>query len=149
MKSDYFLNVELTSNLKFTQEDLKELKNSLELNDEFLNFCMLFANAAEINFSGHLEIYIEDHPFEADLLMEIENLVENLDSLIRGGWEGDSKIEWITELPPSTNYVWFKDGDQWNSLIKDHDRGFLGEEEEWNDEDDYPSYDDRDFNDDY
>ena len=97
MKSDYFLNVELTSNLKFTQEDLKELKNSLELNDEFLNFCMLFANAAEINFSGHLEIYIEDHPFESDLLMEIENLVENLDSLIRGGWEGDSKIEWITE----------------------------------------------------
>jgi len=148
MKSDYFLNVELTSNIKFTQSDLDELKNSLELNDEFLNFCSLFANAAEINFSGHLEIYIEDHPFEMDLLPEIESLIENLDDLINGGWEGDSKIEWITELPPSTTYVWFKDGEIWASLVKDHDRGFLGEEEEW-DDDDYPSYDDRDFNEDY
>lgn len=148
MKSDYFLNVELTSNRKFDKNSLVEFKNSIELNDEFLTFGNLFSKFSEINFSGHLEVYIEDHPFDTDLLPEVERLIEVLDSFIPGGWEGDSKIEWITELPPSTTYVWFKDGDEWSSLVKEHERGFLGEEEEW-DEDDYPTYDDRDFGDDY
>ena len=42
MKTDYFLNVELTSNKKFDKSDLEEFKNSVELNDDFLIFCELF-----------------------------------------------------------------------------------------------------------
>jgi len=147
MKTDYFLNVELTSNKKFDKSDLEEFKNSVELNDDFLIFCELFSKYAEINFSGHLEIYIEDYPFESDVLSDVKNFIEILDELIPEGWENDSKIEWVTELPPSAAYVWFKDGDSWESLINYHERGFL-DEDEW-DDDDYPSYDDRDFREDY
>jgi len=148
MKSDYFLNVELISKRRLTQKDLEEFRNSIELNDEFLSFCMLFSKHSEINFSGHLEVYIEDQPFETDLLLDVESIIDVIEDFIPGGWDDDSKVEWISELPPSTTYVWFKEGNSWKSLSREHERGFLGEDEEW-DDDDYPNYDDRDFSEDY
>jgi hypothetical protein len=147
MKSDYFLNVELISKRKLSHKDLEGFKNSMELNDEFLNFCILFSRHSEINFSSHLEVYIEDQPFETDLLLEVESIINSIEDFVAGGWDEDSKIEWVTELHPSMTYVWFKEGNTWKSLIRNNERIFLGERDEW--DDDYPTYDDRDFMDDY
>ena len=149
MKSNYFLNAELTSNRKFRESNLVDIKNSLDLNEDFLNFCMLFSESVSINFSGHLEIYIEDHPFETDLLIEVEDLILSIDSLIPGGWGSDSKVEWSTESMPGPTHVWFKDSDGWEVLVKDHDRGFLGEDEEWDEDHDSSYQDDPGFDDEW
>jgi len=145
MKSNYFLTIDLTSNKKFLREQIENIKSNLELNEDFLKFSTLFSTALDVNFNGFIEIYIEDQPFDNDILNEVEELIENIDSFIPGGWVSDSKIEWVSEIPDQT-YVWFKDGNAWSSIIKEHDRGFIGEEEEWNDDssDSYSSYDDYD-----
>lgn len=148
MKSNYLLSVDLTSARKFRKEQLSEIMASLELNEDFLEFCTLFSKNLEINFSGYIELYIEDQPFDIDILPEVEKLVEVIDSLILGGWSNDSKIEWVNEVPDET-YVWFKDDNQWSSVIKEHERGFIGEEEDWNsNSDDYTGYG-MGFDDDY
>jgi len=140
MKSNYLLSVDLTSAKKFRKEQISEIIASLELNEDFLEFCTLFSKNLEINFSGYVELYIEDQPFDVDILPEVEKLVKVVDSLILGGWSNDSKIEWVNEIPDET-YVWFKDDNEWSSVIKDHERGFIGEEEDWNsDSDDYSEY---------
>ncbi len=141
MKSNYFLTVDLTSNKKFLSDQIDEIKSNLELNEDFLKFCTIFAASIDVNFNGYVEIYIEDHPFDNDILSEVEDLIENLDSFIPGGWVSDSKIEWVSEIPDQT-YVWFKDGNAWSSVVKEHDRGFIGEEEEWDESssDSYDSY---------
>ena len=149
MKSNYLFSVDLTSAKKFRKEQLAEVKASLELNEDFLELCVLFSKNLDINFSGYLELYIEDQPFDSDILPEVEGLVEILDTLITGGWGSDSKIEWVNEIPDET-YVWFKEGDKWSSVIKDHERGFIGEEEDWDDNSDsYSSGYGSDFDDDY
>jgi len=148
MKSNYLLSVDLTSAKKFRKEQLSEIIASLELNEDFLEFCTLFSKNMEINFSGYAELYIEDQPFDVDILPEVEKLVKVVDSLILGGWSNDSKIEWVNGIPDET-YVWFKDDNEWSSVIKDHERGFIGEEEDWNsDSDDWGGYG-MSFDDDY
>jgi hypothetical protein len=149
MKSNYLFSVDLTSAKKFRKEQLAEVKASLELNEDFLELCVLFSKNLDINFSGYLELYIEDQPFDSDILPEVERLVEIIDTLIIGGWGSDSKIEWVNEIPDET-YVWFKEGGEWSSVIKDHDRGFIGEDEDWDDNSDsYSSGYESDFDDDY
>jgi hypothetical protein len=145
MKSNYFLTIDLTSNKKFLKDQIDEIKSNLELNEDFLKFSTLFSAALDVNFIGYVEIYIEDQPFDNDILSEVEEMIDNLDSFIPGGWASDSKVEWVSEIPDQT-YVWFKDGDDWSVVIKEHDRGFIGEEEEWDESssDSYSSYDDYD-----
>ena len=145
MKNNYFLTIDLTSSRKFLKDQIEDIKSSLELNEEFLKFSTMFSESLDLNFNGFVEIYIEDQEFDNDILSEVEDLVENIDSFIPGGWVSDSKIEWVSEIPGQT-YIWFKDGDVWSSIVKEHDRGFIGEEEEWDDDsnDAYSSYDDYD-----
>jgi hypothetical protein len=145
MKSNYFLTIDLTSSRKFLNDQVDDIKSDLELNEEFLKFSTLFSSALNVNFNGFIEIYIEDEAFDNDILNEVEDLIENVDSFIPGGWVSDSKIEWVSEIPDQT-YIWFKDGDKWSSVIKEHDRGFIGEDEEWDEdsEDSYSPYDDYD-----
>lgn len=130
MKSNYFLYLELISNQKFTKDDISILQNSIEANDDLAPFSDLLVESMDLNFNSHLEIYIEDYPFESDIVIDVENLVDSLDSLIPGGWANDSKIEWISESPNSS-IVWYKDGTKWKSVIKENERGFLDEEDDW------------------
>jgi hypothetical protein len=145
MKSNYFLTIDLTSSRKFLNDQIDDIKSNLELNEEFLKFSTLFSSALSVNFNGFIEIYIEDEAFDNDILNEVEELIGNVDSFIPGGWVSDSKIEWVSEIPDQT-YIWFKDGDKWSSVMKEHDRGFIGEDEEWDEdsEDSYSPYDDYD-----
>jgi len=134
MKSSYYLNVDLVSRRKFTNEDLGKIKNSLELNEDFFDLCSILAESISMNFSSHIEIYAEDIEFDSDKLNEIEEFVNILDSTILGGWGNDSKIEWTSEYP-NISYLWFKNNDTWDLVTKDHDRGVWGEGEEWDSKD--------------
>lgn len=148
MKSGYYLNVDLVSKKKFTQEDLEKIQSSLELNEDFFDICSILSGFISMNFSSHIEIYAEDIKFDTDKIAEIEDFIEILDSLVPGGWGNDSKIEWTSEYP-EISYFWFKNSDSWESVTKDHDRGIWREEEEWDEEDkgyDYPDYSDPEDN---
>lgn len=150
MKANYFFSVDLTSKRKFDYENFLEIKNSLELNEEFLELCTLLSSSIEFSFNRHLEIYIEDHPFESDIADDLKDFIEIIDELISGGWGDDSKLEWIIEVPEET-FIWYKENGTWKRVIKNHDRGVLGEEEEWNNhiDDDYQYGYDSDFDDSY
>ncbi len=130
MKSGYYLSLDLISKKKFPQEDLKKIENSIDSNEDFFDVCSILSGLLSMNFSNHVEIYSEDIEFETDKLGEIEDFIGVVDSLIPGGWDSDSKIEWSSDYP-DMSYVWFKNGDEWESVTKEHDRGTYGEEEDW------------------
>lgn len=139
MKPGYYLSVDLISKRKFPSEDLKKIENSLELNEDFFDICSILSGFITMNFSNHVEIYSDDIGFEADKLSEVEDFIEIVDSLIPGGWDNDSKIEWSSDYP-DISYVWFKNGDLWELVTKEHDRGIWGEEEEWDNNDKSSNY---------
>jgi hypothetical protein len=145
MKSNYLLTIELISKNKFTRGEIEGIKDILDLGVDNTPFRSIFNDSLSINFNSYLEVYAEDIIFDADVQDELGNLIENIDSIIPGGWENDSKIEWVSEYQ-RTSSVWYKDGQKWISVIKENDRGILGEDEEWNEDssDSYGSYDDYD-----
>jgi hypothetical protein len=133
MKSNYLLTIELISKNKFTRGEIEGIKDILDLGVDNTPFRSIFNDSLSINFNSYLEVYAEDIIFDADVQEELGNLIENIDSIIPGGWENDSKIEWVSEYQ-HTSSVWYKDGQKWISVIKENDRGILGEDEEWNEE---------------
>jgi hypothetical protein len=140
MKANYFFSADLTSKKKFDYENFLEIKGSLEMNEDFLDICSLLSGSIEFSFNRHIEIYIEDHAFDSDIIEDLENFMEIIDDLIPGGWSNDSKVEWTIEIPEET-HIWYKEDNVWKNAIRNHDRGILGEEEEWNNniDDDYTS----------
>jgi hypothetical protein len=135
MKSNYFLSVDLTSNKKFNKTTISEVKSELELNEDLLDLCILFSHNMDLNFGGYIELYIEDKEFDIDISSDIEDLILKIDSFVMGGWANDSKVEWMPESS-DVIYIWFKDDGKWIKVVKPHDRGFLGDDEEWDDHND-------------
>lgn len=144
MKSNFSLYIELISNQKFTKEDLANFKSSLENEPRIAAFSDVIAESSNLNFTGHIEVYVEDLPQETDLISDIEKAVVILDQIVVGGWANDSKIEWLSHAIDSS-FVWFKDEDQWKSVVKETER-FFDEEAEW---DEYGRYDDDNYSDRY
>lgn len=118
MKSNYSFNAELISSKEFTVQQLEKVKADLESEDRYSHFTQIFLDNLEINFSGHAEIYVEEYPFELDLSSDIESMVKDMDKVIPGGWSSDSKIEFISIMPPIT-YVWYKDNKGWKETSKE------------------------------
>lgn len=146
MKSNYLLTIELISKNKFTKGEIERIKDILDLGVDNTPFRSIFNDSLSINFNSYLEVYAEDIIFDADVQEELVNLIEGIDSIIPGGWENDSKIEWVSEYQ-HTSSVWYKDGQKWINVTKENDRGILGEDEEWNEELDDHGYG-SDFDDD-
>ena len=146
MKSNYLLTIELISKNKFTKGEIERIKDILDLGVDNTPFRSIFNDSLSINFNSYLEVYAEDIIFDADVQEELGNLIEGIDSIIPGGWENDSKIEWVSEYQ-HTSSVWYKDGQKWINVTKENDRGILGEDEEWNEELDDHGYG-SDFDDD-
>lgn len=146
MKSNYLLTIELISKNKFTKGEIERIKDILDLGVDNTPFRSIFNDSLSINFNSYLEVYAEDIIFDADVQEELGNLIESIDSIIPGGWENDSKVEWVSEYQ-HTSSVWYKDGQKWINVTKENDRGILGEDEEWNEELDDHGYG-SDFDDD-
>jgi hypothetical protein len=139
MKSNYLLTIELISKNKFTRGEIESIKDMLDLGVDNTPFRSIFNDSLSINFNSYLEVYAEDITFDADVFEELSDLIETIDSIIPGGWENDSKIEWVSEYQ-HTSSVWYKDGQKWISVTKKNDRGILGEDEEWNEDFDDHGY---------
>jgi len=151
MKSNYSFNAELISNRKFTKEELGLIKNEIEANEDFPHIYQIFAEVIEINFNGYIEIYIDSIPFDVDLSIDIEDMMKRIDSLIKGGWSNDSKVEFYS-IKPTFTYIWYKDGKEWKeSAMNTPKTDFFPEDDSWEDPDEdfytsnyYPDYDDED-----
>jgi hypothetical protein len=129
----YTLNVELVSNDKFSKEELADIKNLMESREDLIAFYSLFSESICINFSNHIEIYIEDFQIENDLQQEIGGMIKDLDSLIPGGLVNDSKIEWTSSISP-IRIIWYKDNDSWIEKISESESDFS--DDDWIDSDD-------------
>lgn len=127
---NHLLNAEIISNKKFTREELEEVKNRMEVSEDFLPLYSVFINSLDLNFSGHLELYIEDLEMEFDFQESISRMMEDLDEIVPGGLSNDSKIEW-TVGNTSINTVWYKDNNEWVERVSESDRDFLVDER-WN-----------------
>lgn len=127
MKSNYLLTIELISKNKFTSEEIERIKDMLDLGVDNTPFRSIFNDSLSINFNSYLEVYAEDIEFDVVLLDELTDLINVIDSIIPGGWENDSKIEWVSEYQ-HTSSVWYKDGQGWVNVTKENDRGLLGED---------------------
>lgn len=125
MKSNYFLYVELVSSSKFPKSGIDELQSKLDSDDHFLPFSDAFNSSIDHNFNNHIEIYVEDFPFEIDLYEEIEKIIKIIEDMVPGGWANDSKIEWISESPKSTT-VWYKDSNEWKKVMRSNGRDPAG-----------------------
>jgi hypothetical protein len=146
----YILNVELISNNKFKKEELEGIKELLESREEYIAFYILFSEAIQINFSNHIEIYLEDRLIENDIQQDIEKMLEDLDLIIPGGLVNDSKIEWSSTSSISPiNIIYYKDNNEWIEKISESEMDFFNAE--WIDEDEIDPYEGRmsnDFDDD-
>ena len=88
-----------------------------------------------INFSNHIEIYLEDRLIENDIQQDIEKMLEDLDSIIPGGLVNDSKIEWTSTSSISPiNIIYYKDNNEWVEKISESEMDFFNDE--WVDDDD-------------
>lgn len=135
------LNAELISRNKFSQDDLNLLKEKMESREDFIIFYSIFMEVMELNFSGYLEIYLEDVDVESDLQDSIVKMLLDLDDIIPGSLSNDSKIEWISSQHISN--VWYKDNNIWCEKTTDNtDRDFF--DDEW--PGDYDSFNDLDDN---
>jgi len=105
------LNVELISNKKLDKSDLEVIKERMESKEDFILLYSFFIEVMELNFSGYMEIYLEDVEIEQDLQESISKMIYDLDEIVPDGLSNDSKIEWISQHHISN--VWYKDNNIW------------------------------------
>jgi hypothetical protein len=121
---NHVLNAELISNKKFNSEEIKNLKEQMDLNEDYIVLYGIFMESMGNDFNGCLEIYVEDVELENDLLETIERMLKNLDELIPGGLSNDSKLEWSSGIP-LMNTVWYKDNNNWIERASESEREFF------------------------
>lgn len=151
MKINYLLNLEIVSNNKFTNQELVHFKSEFESHEDLIVFSEFIQNSLNLNFSDHLEFYIENAKFDSDLSEEFFKAIKILERLIPGGCSSDSKMEWESENPNQIT-LWYKDGNYWKTQINKvyesyRDYESEGEESDWtnselDDSDDFYSYED-------
>jgi hypothetical protein len=146
MKSNYSFTAELISNKKFTESQLNDIKNEIETREDLAQLHSVFLRYIEINFSGHIEIYVEDFGFDIDLSSDIEIMVSEIDGIIPGGWSNDSKIEFYIEFP-ATNLVWYKEDMKWNFTSSNSPKSDFFASDGWEEpeKDDFYLYDSPDY----
>jgi hypothetical protein len=150
MKYNYSFNCDLSSNNKFTEDELESIRSNIESKLSFSELYIILGDSIKLNENGVLEIYLEDFKFDSDLSIEIEELCKEMDDLIPEGWFKDSTIEFNSIHPP-IKYLWYKDDNKWRNSVKNLERDDFFSNPPWKEDeyinDDYETYDN--YSDDY
>lgn len=150
MKYNYSFNCDLSSNNKFTEDELESIRSNIESKLSFSELYIILGDSMKLNENGVLEIYLEDFKFDSDLSIEIEELCKEMDDLIPEGWFKDSTIEFNSMHPP-IKYLWYKDDNKWRNSVKNLERDDFFSNSPWKEDeyinDDYETYDN--YSDDY
>jgi hypothetical protein len=121
MKSDFILNVDLSSSRKFSLEEFNYFKEEIETGFSFNEFSLILLENSELTRSGNIEIYIEDLEMEFDLVEEIESILPEIQSMI--GFSKNSKIEWYSSRE-ICNTIWSKGSNGWEKREEEGETDF-------------------------
>jgi hypothetical protein len=121
MKSDFILNVDLSSSRKFSLEEFNYFKEEIETGFSFNEFSLILLENSELTRSGNIEIYIEDLEMEFDLVEEIESILPEIESMI--GFSKNSKIEWYSSRE-ICNTIWSKGSNGWGKREEEGETDF-------------------------
>jgi hypothetical protein len=122
MKSDFILNVDISTSKKFSSEEFEFFKEEIENNFPFNEFSLILIENSELTRAGSIEIYIEDLEMEFDLTEEIESIIYDTDILVSGIFKG-SRIEWYSSRD-ICNHVWTKESGTWKKSEEDGNSDF-------------------------
>ena len=124
MKSDFILNVDISSSKKLSLEEFEFFKEEMESNFSFNEFSLILLENSELEKNGTVEIYIEDLEMEFDLTGEIESILPELDLTLKP-LKG-SKIEWYSSRGVC-NIVWTKTLNGWSKSEEEGETDFFEE----------------------
>jgi hypothetical protein len=124
MKSDFILNVDISSSKKLSIEEFEFFKEEMESNFSFNEFSLILLENSELEKNGIVEIYIEDLGMEFDLTEEIEQILTEIDLLLKP--IKGSKIEWYSSRG-ICNIIWTKSSNGWERSEEDGETDFFEE----------------------
>lgn len=124
MKSDFILNVDISSSKKLSIEEFEFFKEEMESNFSFNEFSLILLENSELEKNGTVEIYIEDLGMEFDLTEEIEQILTEIDLLLKP--IKGSKIEWYSSRG-ICNIIWTKSSNGWERSEEDGETDFFEE----------------------
>lgn len=96
MKSDFILNVEISSYKKFSYDEFELFKEEMESRFPFNEFSLILSENSSLEKNGIVEIYIEDLGMEFDLTEDIDHIVNGIEDFIK--ISKGSKIEWYSSI---------------------------------------------------
>jgi hypothetical protein len=120
MKSDFILNVDISSSKKISIEEFNFFKEEMESNFPYNEFSLILIENSELNRNG-MEIYIEDLEMEFDLTEDIESAIEEIDSII--STSKGSRIEWYSSISISSR-IWEKTTSGWQKRDEEGETDF-------------------------
>lgn len=124
MKSDFILNVDISSTKKLSTGEFEFFKEEMESNFPFNEFFLILLENSELEKNGTVEIYVEDLEMEFDLTGEIESILSEMDlalSPLKG-----SKIEWYSSRGVC-NIIWSKTPNGWEKSEEEGETDFYEE----------------------
>jgi hypothetical protein len=124
MRSDFILNVDVSSSRKFSLEEFDFCKEEMESDFPYNEFSLILLENLELKKNGILEIYIEDLEMEFDLTEDIESILPGIDQYIKAG--KGSRIEWYSSRGVC-NVIWTKGTSGWKRSEEDGDPDFFEE----------------------
>jgi len=124
MKSDFILNVDISSSKKLSVEEFEFFKEEIESNFPFNEFFLILLENSELEKNGIVEIYIEDLEMEFDLTGEIESVLSEIDLVLRP-LKG-AKIEWYSSRGVC-NIIWSKTANGWEKSEEGGETDFYEE----------------------
>jgi hypothetical protein len=124
MKSDFILNVDISSVKKLSEAEFEFYKEEIESNFSFNEFSLILIENSELTRNGTIEIYIEDLEMEFDLTEDIDSILSSLDSITP--ISKNSRIEWYSSRS-ICNTIWSKGSNGWERSEEEGETDFYEE----------------------
>jgi hypothetical protein len=128
-----YLNVDIVSNKKTSEEGLEKIIAEMESSVSYPDVMEVFLSNISLNFQDYVCILIEDHSFDNDYSDQLDELLSVVEKCLPGGCTIDSRVEWTPDLD-DYNYLWFKEKDGWCMTEIENENKNFGSAD-WSDDD--------------
>jgi hypothetical protein len=133
MEKSNYLNVDIVSNRKTTEEELEKIISEIESSVHYPEVMEVFLNHISLNFQNYVCVLIEDHSFDNDYSDQLDELLSSVETYFPGGCTIDSRVEWTPDID-DYNYLWFKEKDGWVMTEVENENKNFGSAD-WSDDD--------------
>jgi hypothetical protein len=133
MGNSNYLNVDIVSNQKTSEEELEKIISGIESSVKYPDVMEAFISNISLNFQNYVCILIEDLEFDNDYSDQLDDLLCAVENFIPGGSTVDSRVEWTPEMDDH-NYIWFKTEEAWTFTESENENKNFGSAD-WSDDD--------------